>query len=98
MRCVGNDIFKFGLEQSLSRSERTYRAYILQRKRKPEAALDAGITNMELAQLKIQTVAMRIIANLDGRALENRMLGIIGNRESRAESGFRRIAVRDDRP
>ena len=86
------------LEQSLSRSERTYRAYILQRKRKPEAALDAGITNMELAQLKIQTVAMRIIANLDGRALENRMLDIIGNRESRAESGFRRIAVRDDRP
>ena len=97
MRCVGNDIFKFGLEQSLSRSERTYRAYILQRKRKPEAALDAGITNMELAQLKIQTVAVRIIANLDGRALENRMLDIIGNRESRAESGFRRIAVRDDR-
>ena len=98
MRCVGNDIFKFGLEQSLPRSERTYRAYILQRKRKPEAALDAGITNMELAQLKIQTVAVRIIANLDGRALENRMLDIIGNRESRAESGFRRIAVRDDRP
>ena len=53
---------------------------------------------MELAQLKIQTVAMRIIANLDGRALEKRMLDIIGNRESRAESGFRRIAVRDDRP
>ena len=86
MRCVGNGIFKFGLEQSLSRSERTYRAYILQRKRKPEAALDAGITDMELAQLKIQTVAMRIIANLDGRALEtspdggrNRMLDIIGN-------------------
>ena len=85
MRCVGNDIFKFGLEQSLSRSERTYRAYILQRKRKPEAALNAG-TNIELAQLKIQTVAMRIIANLDGRALEtspdggrNRMLDIIGN-------------------
>ena len=68
----------YGLEQSFSRSEGTYRAYILQRKRKPEAALDA-VTNIELAQLKIQTVAVRIIANLDGRALENRMLDIIGD-------------------
>src|SRR5207249_11335454 len=61
-------------------------------KREPEAALDAG-ANIELTDLKIQAVAMRIIANLDGRTLENGVLGIVGSRKSRTESRFRLIAI-----
>jgi len=41
---------------------------------------------------------MRIIANLDGRTLENGMLDIIGSRKSRAEARFRLIAIGYYRP
>ena len=82
------------LKQSLSRPERTYGADVLQRERKRKAALNAG-ANIELAQLQTQAVTIRIIANLSGRPLENRMQDIVGQGKGGAESGFQPVAIAD---